>query len=65
MSREKAGLRDNLALLNERFPEKDMLGPCDVAQFMGVSRDTVRRRIRFNAATKRISKADLARQITV
>ena len=65
MPREKEGYRDNMALLNERFPDKDMLGPGDVAQFMGVSWDTVRRRIRFNAATKRISKADLARQISV
>ena len=65
MSREKEGYRDNIALLNARFPDKDMLSKGEVAAFMGVSWDTVQRRIRFNSATKRITKADLARQISV
>ena len=65
MPREKEGFRDNIALLNARFPDKDMLSKADVAEFMGVSWDTVKRHIRFNAATKRVSKADLARQISV
>lgn len=65
MPREKEGFRENMALLNERFPDKDMLGKGDVARFMGVSWDTVTRRIKFNAATGRVSKADLARQISV
>ncbi|MBQ9460245.1 MAG: hypothetical protein IJU66_09990 [Oscillospiraceae bacterium] len=65
MSREKEVFHDNVAALNEMFPDKGMLTKSDVARFMGASLDTVSRRIRFNAATKRISKADLARQITV
>lgn len=65
MPREKEGFRDNMALLNERFPDKDMLSKGDVARFMGISWETVTRRIRFNKTTKRISKADLARQISV
>ena len=65
MPREKEGLRENIELLNARFPDKDMLTPVEVAEFMGVSQKTVRRRIRFNASPKRITKADLARQVTV
>lgn len=65
MSREKEGFHDNVAALNEMFPDKGMLTKSDVARFMGASLDTVARRIRFNTTTKRISKADLARQITV
>lgn len=64
MSREREGYRENIALLNARFPEKDMLGVAEVAAFCGVSARTVRRRIKMNAATGRISKADLARQIS-
>lgn len=48
MSREKAGYRDTLALLNERFPDRDLLSRSDVAAFMGVSTATVRRRWQNN-----------------
>lgn len=65
MSREREGFRDNLALLNERFPEKDMLSIADVAVFLGVSQRTARRNIRFNERTGRVTKADLARQVSV
>lgn len=65
MPREKEGFRDNMALLNIRFPEKDMLNKNDVAEFIGCSYSTVSRRIRFNPATRRVSKADLARQISL
>ena len=68
MSREKAGFRDIMAQLNEAFPDKGMLTPGETAGFLGVSPDTLLRmrkdgRIRMNAATGRIAKADLARQI--
>lgn len=62
--REKEGYRENIALLNARFPDKDMLGIPECMEFMGCSRDTVKRRIRFNGQTKRITKSDFARQIT-
>lgn len=66
MSREKAGFRDTIALLNEMFPDKGMLTRADVARFVGVSEQTVRRRgIKFNDSTGRITKADLARQICI
>ena len=64
MPREKAGYRDTIALLNERFPEKDVLKVVDVIAFTGMSRPTVKKHIRFNPAGK-ITKADLARQVCV
>ena len=64
MSREKAAFRDTMAALNEMFPDQGMLGKTEVARFLGVDRTTVRRRgIRFNDATGRVTKSDLARQI--
>lgn len=62
---EKAGYRDCIALLNERFPDKDMLNIAEVMQFCGISRKTVKRHIKFNALTGKITKADLARQVCV
>ena len=61
--REPDGYRLNLELLNLRFPESDMLTQRQVAEFTGLCVQTVRKRIRFNALTNKVSKADLARQI--
>jgi response regulator of citrate/malate metabolism len=61
---EKPGYRDNLERINERFADHEMLTASEVAEFLGISHDTVRRRLKFNTVTKRISKADLARQIS-
>lgn len=64
MSREKAGFRDTIAQLNEMFPDQGMLNQTEVAQFLGVERRTVKNRgIKFNELTRRVTKADLARQI--
>lgn len=68
MSREKEAFRDVMAQLNDYYPEKGMLTPAEAARFLGVSHDTMLRlrkagKIRFNAATGRIAKADLARQV--
>lgn len=64
MAREKEGFRDVMRSLNEMFPDQGMLGKNEVAKFLGVSRQTVARRgIKFNAATNRVTKADLARQV--
>ena len=65
MSREKEGFRANMELLNRRFPDKDMLTRVEAAEFMGVSVDTVRRRVQFPRKLRLISKADFARQISV
>lgn len=64
MSKEREGFRENLELLNARFPNKDMLNIADVMEFMGQSRNTVKRKIRFSPVLL-VSKADLARQICV
>ncbi len=61
--REKDGYRLNIELLNQRFPEKDMLNIREVMEFTGCSYNTVRKHIRF-AAMGMVTKADLARQIT-
>ena len=66
MSREKTSFRDTIASLNEMFPEQGMLSKGEVAKFLGVSTKTVGRKgIRFNAATGRVTKADLARQVCI
>ena len=65
MSREREGFRENVQMLNERFPDVDMLTVKDVMQITGLCEQTVRKYIRFNPATKRVTKADLARQIGV
>ena len=66
MSREKQGFRDTIASLNEMFPDQGMLSKGEVARFLGVTTKTVGRHgIRFNAATARITKADLARQVCI
>lgn len=66
MSREKATYRDNMEMLNERFPDKDALTRADVAAVLGVSlRSRVLGRIKYNERTRMVSKADFARQICV
>lgn len=65
MARELAGYRDTIALLNERFPDKDMLNIAEVMEFCGISRNTAKKKIRFNATTGKIAKSDLARQVCV
>lgn len=64
MAREKEGYRDCIALLNERFPEKDMLTISEVMEFCGICRNTAKKKIRFGALGK-ITKSDLARQVCV
>lgn len=65
MAREKEGFRDCIALLNARFPDKDMLNIAEVMEFCGISRNTAKKKIRFNATTGKITKADLARQVCI
>lgn len=65
MAREKDGYRDNLERLNEMFPDRELLTIADVMDFCGVSRNTVKKWFKFNPTTKRISKADLARAVSL
>ena len=64
MAREKEGFRDCIAMLNERFPDKDMLNIAEVMEFCGISRNTAKKKIRFGALGK-VTKTDLARQVCV
>ena len=64
MGREKDCFRDNIELMNRRFPNKDMLNIKDVMTFTGKNRDTVKKHIRFNTMGL-VSKADLSRQISL
>ena len=65
MAKEKAGFRDNLERLNERYPDHELLTVAEVMDFCGVSRNTAKKWFKFNPTTKRISKADLARAVSV
>lgn len=61
MAREKDGYRENLEILNERFPDYDMLSITDVMQVTGYKRATVMKYLGEMFVHNRISKAHLAR----
>lgn len=62
MAREKDGYRENLELLNERFPDHDMLSVEEVMQITGYKkRDTVMKHFGPMFKNHRISKVFLAR----
>lgn len=62
MAREKEGYRENLELLNERFPNVDMLSMEQVMAVIGCGdRRTMRRKIPKNWVNNRLSKVYLAR----
>ncbi len=62
MAREKEGYRDNLELLNERFPNVDMLNMTQVMAVIGCTdRRTLMRKIPKNWVNGRLSKVFLAR----
>lgn len=63
MAREKEGYRDNLELLNNRFPDHDMLTMTEVMQVIGCAdRRTLRRKTgERNWINNRLSKVFLAR----
>ena len=62
MSREKDGYRDNLELLNLRFPHHDMLTVEETMQVTGYKkRDTIMRHMGEKFIHNRISKVFLAR----
>ena len=61
--REKAGYRDNLERIVERFPDKELLTKKDVAEFCGVDRRRVGKLFPFK--NNLISVATLARELSV
>lgn len=68
MPREKEGFRDTLGMLNEAFPDKNVLTLAEAARWAGLDSRTVIRRFgaKFHGKkneTKYICKADLARAV--
>lgn len=64
MARELEDYRNNMEILNTRFPGKDMLGIADVQAIFGIrSRDTVLRHFPMRSVGRTISKATLARMM--
>lgn len=62
MAREKEGYRDNLELLNNRFPNVDMLNMAQVMAVIGCAdRRTLMRKIPGNWVGGKLSKVFLAR----
>ena len=61
MSIEKKGYRDQLARLNDFFPNKDMLTVSEVARFTGKDRKTIRKYL--SPTPLGISKVMLARYL--
>lgn len=62
MAREKEGYRDNLEILNVRYPDHDMLSMEEVMQVTGyTSRNTVLKYMGEKFSGKRLSKVHLAR----
>ena len=61
MAREKPGFRDNLELLNIRYPDHDMRSMQEVMQGTGFSINTVKKHLGELFVNKRFSKAALAR----
>ena len=66
MPGEETTIRVTVEILDRRFPDHDMLTKTETAGFIGVTMNTLRRyeadgKIKFNADTGRISKAELAR----
>lgn len=62
MAREKDGYRENLELLNMRFPEHDLLTVEEVMQVTGYTdRRSVMKYLGKNFVNNRLSKVYLAR----
>lgn len=62
MAREKEGYRENLELLNQRFPDHDLLTMEEVMQVTGYAdRRTLLKYMGKNFVNKRLSKVFLAR----
>ena len=61
MPRELDGYRDNLEILNLRFPNYDMLTINDVSKVIGQSRNTILRHLGHKFINHRISKVYVAR----
>lgn len=62
MAREKDGYRENLELLNQRYPDHDLLTMEEVKAVTGFrSKDTVLKHLGAKFVNNRLSKVFLAR----
>lgn len=62
MAREKDGYRENLEVLNIRYPDHDMLTIEEVMTVTGIrTKDTVRKHLGQFYVNRRVSKVALAR----
>lgn len=62
MAREKEGWRDNLEILNDRYPNHDMLSFFEVKEVMGwTDTRTVKKYLGKHIVCHRISKVCLAK----
>lgn len=62
MAREKEGYRENLEILNARFPDHDMLSVKEAMQVTGYKkRDTIMKHLGNRFVNDRISKVYMAR----
>lgn len=48
MSREKELFRDNLIRIKEKYPDKEILRPFEVASYLGICVKTVKKRYTFH-----------------
>lgn len=62
MPKEKDGFRDNLARLDEEFPDRELLRKGDVSKYTGMSYAKVRNAFTFKG--NYISKVTLARELS-
>lgn len=64
MAREKDGYRENLELLNARYPEQDMLTMEETMRVLGYAdRRTLKKHLGQHIVNKRISKVFVARHM--
>ncbi len=61
--REPDGYRNNLERVDQAF-DHELLTAAEIGRWLGCKAETVKRNFRFNERTGRISKSDLARQIS-
>lgn len=64
MPKEKECFRFHLERLDEKFPGKELLTRIEVAEYTGLSRQTVAKAYPFDGRTHRISKVVLARVLS-
>ena len=62
MPREKELYRENLARIDESFPNREILSQKDCAEFLGLDRKTVKRR--YGVSRDGITKVQFARLLS-